>query len=635
VRCSRWRLINTDEMYETDEFTTMPLLANVVVLNGVSLSSNDYVDDIVTGFARMYRFLMNERPNLLATDGPLRLFRQRRIRYLFRGTRVYLTVLNGSFAPEYLSDGADWSIELDILSRAILFGTDNPHARSVLQAELSAMTRIDVPHFTAAADSNDLTDGLAQPIRGYFKQSAYEQAIARLQKLSEADLICQTALIRGAFHAKMARAGEHARLPSQEATTRDDDHAEHTVLSATQCLAQARAIGEEIARRAIHGDDGSVTWIDLSLLRDASRFQLQPVGESLYDGKCGIAFFLSAFDYVTGESSFRDLALCAVQSLREALRTFDDQTMARFSGRIGIGGATGLGSIVYALARISRFLGDETLLQDAQRAAKLISLEYIAQERDSDVMSGTAGALLGLLTLYDATDDPAVLEKARACGDHLLERRAAESGPRAWKSAYAKPLTGFSHGAAGIAYALTRIFAASGDERFLDAAREGIEYERGLFSPAAGNWPDLRPSPDPMRPGFMVSWCHGATGIGLGRLGCLSHLQTAETEREISVALGTTERHGWQGVDHLCCGNFGRSELLLVASERFSSPRLRAAAQKQAAHGLSRAAQAGGFELFSTVPAYSPSLFRGTAGIGFQLLRLAQPERLPSLLLLE
>jgi type 2 lantibiotic biosynthesis protein LanM len=634
VRFTEWRLINTDDMYVADEKRTIPPLGNFPVLRGVPLSSSDYLDDILEGFARSYRFLMAQRPNLLASDGPTSVLRRKRMRYLFRATRVYATVLNESFAPQYLRDGADWSIEMDILSRALLLGANNRHALPVLQAELRALARIDVPHFSAAADSHDLTDGLVQPIRGYFKESAQQQLTTRLQNLSEADLTCQVALIRGAFQAKVARAGEPAVLLSGQSAGSHDDR-EELVLSSARYREQACAIGEEIAQRAIHGDDGSVTWMDFNYLPHADRFQLQPVTDSLYDGRCGIALFLSALDYVTGENRFRDLAVGAVQGIRHGLRTSDSGRLAKLPRRIGIGGATGVGSMVYALVRISRFLGDEALLQDAQRAAELISFELIARDRDFDVMSGTAGAMLALLALYHETSEPLVLDQARACGDHLVERRAAESGPRAWKSAYPRPLTGFSHGAAGIAYALTRMYEASGEGRYLEAALEGVEYERVLFSPAAGNWPDLRPGPDPDQPGFMVSWCHGAAGIGLARLGCLPHLRSAETEREIGVALGTTEQYGCQGVDHLCCGVFGRCELLLVASQTLSRPALRAAAHQQAARSLSRAAQAGGFALFSNVPAaYSPSLFRGTAGIGYQLLRLAEPDRVPSILLL-
>ena len=54
------------------------------------------------------------------------------------------------------------------------------------------------------------------------------------------------------------------------------------------------------------------------------------------------------------------------------------------------------------------------------------------------------------------------------------------------------PLTGYSHGAAGIALALLELAARTGAEGFRSAARGAIDYERSLFSSEAGNWPDLR-----------------------------------------------------------------------------------------------------------------------------------------------
>jgi lantibiotic modifying enzyme len=66
-------------------------------------------------------------------------------------------------------------------------------------------------------------------------------------------------------------------------------------------------------------------------------------------------------------------------------------------------------------------------------------------------------------------------------------------------------------------------------------------------------------------------------------------------------------------------------------------PQLRAAAEQQAAEVVARAAQTGAYRLFANLPrqVWSPSLFVGTAGIGYQLLRLAHPETLPSVLLWE
>jgi lantibiotic modifying enzyme len=83
-------------------------------------------------------------------------------------------------------------------------------------------------------------------------------------------------------------------------------------------------------------------------------------------------------------------------------------------------------------------------------------------------------------------------------------------------------LTGFSHGAAGVAYALLKLFAVTQQEEFLGAACEGIGYERSVFIPDVRNWPDLRKLVQ-VQEGIPISyvsgWCHGATGIGLARLG--------------------------------------------------------------------------------------------------------------------
>src|SRR5262249_43398453 len=137
-----------------------------------------------------------------------------------------------------------------------------------------------------------------------------------------------------------------------------------------------------------------------------------------------------------------------------------------------------------------------------------------------DVIGGAAGGILGLLALAETGANGQALEPAIRCGDHLLEKRTATaSGHQAWKVAWAdRPLTGFGHGAAGIACTLARLGQATGEERFLDAAREAIAYETAVRVGDAGSWPDFRNVPGRQGPAFMNAWCHGAAGIGLGRL---------------------------------------------------------------------------------------------------------------------
>jgi len=115
----------------------------------------------------------------------------------------------------------------------------------------------------------------------------------------------------------------------------------------------------------------------------------------------------------------------------------------------------------------------------------------------------------------------------------------------------------------------------------------------------------------------------------------LGNLETPEIHGEIAIALNTTLKFGLQDIDHPCCGNCGRIELLLVAAQKLSRPELLETAQKQAAWVVARTKQAGAFHLFPNLPkdVYNPSFFQGTAGISYELLRLAYLNILPSVLL--
>lgn len=634
----QWQSVNTDDVHKGFDKIILPSNANEAILNGVALSPNNYIDQLVEGFEQMYRFLIEQRSTLLA-NGFLAKLEAQQVRFILRNTRVYGLVLQKSLAAKFLQNGVDRSIELDILSRAFTHGEHKPKVWSILQSELRAMEQLDIPYFGAKSNSDRLTEGVEQPIEGYFKESSYSQVLKRLRSLNEIDLTQQVEIIQGAFYAKIARkpSTEQTKAANKFSNT-DTDLSNIQLLSAEQLLNSAQAIAQSIEERAIRGADGSVNWIGLSYVPNAERFQLQLLGDSLYDGNCGIALFLAALDLLKGDSQFRDLALGAIQPLRKFLQTADADSAPRFARAIGIGGASGLGSIVYCLVKMSQFLKEAALLEDARCAANLIAPEVIARERQFDVIAGAAGAILGLLALHAETGESAVLDLALACGEHLLAHRVSvEGSPRAWKNLEEKPLTGFSHGAAGIAYALLRLYWATHNCAYKQASVEAIAYERSVFQTSAANWPDFRSfAQQSDGPGFMVSWCHGATGIGLARLGSLEILDTLEVRQDLEVALQTTQKYGLQGVDDLCCGNFGRIEVLLVAAKVLGREELFKTAHHQASVAVTRSEQIGGYQLFGNLPTsvFSPSFFKGTAGIGYELLRLAYPEILPSVLLL-
>ena len=132
---------------------------------------------------------------------------------------------------------------------------------------------------------------------------------------------------------------------------------------------------------------------------------------------CGVALFLAAAERFAPGSGYGELALAAVRPLQSVL----DRRPDRLADTMGIGGASGLGSVAYSLLRVSRLLDEPDLLEE-RRIALLISEERIASDQVLDVIGGAAGTILGLTALYEAVPDREILERAIAAASTCSKR---------------------------------------------------------------------------------------------------------------------------------------------------------------------------------------------------------------------
>lgn len=608
---------------------------NVPITNdGNHLPPAERYEALCAGFTELYQFLLSKRDTLLAPDGPLHLLGRQAVRVSYRANQDYHAHLAKCLEPEYMHDGVARNIELERLWQEPVpveykrwREGNSARWRQVYRAEQQALLQGDLPFFTARADSDVLFADRA--IASCLHQPSFDLLLKRVAQLSESDLRRQVRLIRQALSTDVPSLMRGVTRDKQA----DNDASTGEMPSADALLAPARAIADAIADLAISLDNQAVTWLQPQFLLRSQRRQLQPVRYNTYNGACGIALFLAAFAKITGEARYGTLARAALRPLCRSLRE-DREGLAR---EMGIGGAVGLGSVIYALTSISRFLDDPAFLIAAKEAAHLLRTEYIGRDQALDVIAGSAGTILGLLALYDATRDQNVLDRASACGNHLLQTRTmSKAGCLAWPTLGQTHTTGFSHGTAGIMYALSRLYSITGDHRLLHAAREGLAYEDQAFVSKAGNWAETLNDEEPAFT-YMATWCHGAPGIGLARIGGLPGLDSARIQQDIEIALQTTQRVSIAGPDHLCCGNSGRAEILLEAARKLARPELAGVARRLVSRMVSRAEQNGNFSLDASLPRQVPliGLFQGSSGIGYTLLRMAYPDMVPSVLLWE
>jgi lantibiotic modifying enzyme len=392
-------------------------------------------------------------------------------------------------------------------------------------------------------------------------------------------------------------------------------------LAVTEWLDEALSLEQRLLGQARRTPGDEVIWL-APPRGEGSR--PAPLGWHLYDGVTGVALFLAALEHVEGTRERRTFILPALSPLRRYLK----ELVADPAGGavLDLGGFRGLGGFLYGFLLIGRWIGEPELIAEAAGTAALLTPERIAADEALDVMGGCAGALAALLALDrevpEAVHGLTPLARAVACGERLLDRRAAPAGgPRAWPARGKAPRCGFAHGAAGIACCLARLFERTGDPRFLAAAEEGVAFEYLQYRPEQGNWPVPGSGL-----GFMTSWCNGAPGVALGRLGMLGLSAAGPVERDLRAALETTLAFSHPMGDSLCCGSLGRAEILLRAYEILGEERLLRAAEEIASRTVAGA---------RPDEPVSPSFFKGTAGVGYGLLRLARPSLLPCVLALE
>lgn len=348
----------------------------------------------------------------------------------------------------------------------------------------------------------------------------------------------------------------------------------------------------------------------------------------IYSGQLGVAIFFAAMYKVHGDERYLNLREDAIDHL------FSDNVDEIISS-YNLGCGDGIGSLIYGLSVISE-LTEKPVYEDKSREIALsIPRDEITSSGNVDVLSGVSGLLLSLLRLYEQTGDKELLDKAINCGEHLLTSRYSKWGHEVWDTFWVDDFksfsTGMGHGAAGICYSLYRLHGHCGRDDFRRAADDAILFENVFYSESQQNWKANWTH----IPHYPLWWCYGLPGIGLARLGSLEHVESDLLHRDLKRAKnGLEPTLGIQ--DSICHGTFAQVDFLIELSRREGSEYLQEA-RKVAQKSVRRKRRRGSYRVANggTTELYNPVLFLGTAGIGYTLLRLTAPAKVPSILRFE
>jgi type 2 lantibiotic biosynthesis protein LanM len=631
-----WEDVGTDQARLVRKTSILPGQDNRPRIDEQDVNLLDYRHNIVVGFTKLYTQLEQHREELLA--GPLARFMHDEIRIILRATNFYAKRLFEGTHPDVLGNTLDRECFLDTLWSTV---EAKPSMVAVIAAERRDLHAGDIPLFTTMPDSYDIFASNGERIADFNSERSFDLVKKRLAGFGEQDLRRQTWFIEASLTTTVMN--PHEWSPQNEMLPFVTDRADRE-----QLVNAASLISERLSTLALSNDE-MAHWLGVILIGE-KQWMLLPVSTNLYDGLGGILLFLAYIGTLTENAAYMQMARKALYIVRQDIQALKQRMKA-------VGAFDGWGSFIYLFAHLGSLWSEPELLDEAEEIVELLPA-FIEQDNIFEIMAGTAGCILALASLYQVRPSARIREVALLCGDHLLTHAQTINHGVGWPATIPakQPLTGFSHGVAGIGYSLLVLAEMTGEERFRQTALSAMQYERSVFVPEKQNWPDLRiiendndgsnhtnmetqeseeSVPETASsPRCMLAWCHGAPGIGLARLGSLQYVDDADMRVEIEAALQTTLAHGF-GMNHsLCHGDLGSLETVFMAARVLGDARYEQEAERLIAAILGSINTHG---WLTGIPFYveTPGLMTGLAGIGYELLRMAYPDRVPSILLLE
>ena len=600
-RHSVWRNLGTDQLAIDLQYGRTLGLENRPILNGEQVSAEGHIDYVIEGIRAMGEWTMRNRSVLLQDAGPLEAFSNVEVRYLFRFSQVYERWRARTLDPDCLGDGAERSIRLDIASQKMR-GPNPSHLLSIARVERESLFRLDVPRFSAKTSSKSLDLPNGDILKNVFDEPSYCSLISGISNLTPSIVDNQVLLAQGALTARFL--GHTA-----SSTSSVKSNTGHETFDDAYLLTKVRSIADELRRGAIFGRDGTATWIGVEYLPLYKTFQFQPLSETLFGGRSGVALFLAAVASITRDDACRAVATAAAKSIVPSL------IENRLSERRNRGGYTGLGSVIYALGKLAVLLESEELLVSATRLTDEVC-GVNPDENRFDIATGCAGLILALLQLYSVSTKSSHLQLASAWGDHLLKHRNPSSK-------FTETDLNFAYGALGIGYSLLRLFEVTKDPKWLEPGLALANQEEGAHMSAEGivtSKVDLKQCALE-RGGFS----------GYGKIACTSlaipnrifELQPAEFIGSVLPA-GLT--------DDLGCSNLAIADSIATLKKQGDSQFLTRLSRELAIRSIAKMGTGGNTP---TSIRFQPGLFHGLSGIGYAILRTLEPKAIGSPMLLK
>ncbi|MBE7099295.1 type 2 lanthipeptide synthetase LanM family protein [Bacillus cereus] len=592
--------INSDEMkYDFADFTIKGS-NNLPFLEDGSFEKTDYKyyeQEIVEGFKNICGIILENKAQLIGKGGIISQFKGVWVRNIFRDTSMYAKILQHTLHPDFMRDMLDrekvfenmWSFPFN--------------KRELIDSECNDMLINDIPIFFNTTNNKDVINSRNKVIKDFHLNEPFEFLLKKIKRLNKDEINKQVSIIKLSFedynyidninirNGKMFMVNQNVEnLPNKN----------------FDYLKEAKKIADHIISEALREDD-EIIWMTINKEGDKN-WNVGPIREDFYDGIAGIYLLLYTLYEETKEEKYGIYSDAILKSASANERFFENA------------GLTGYPAFLYAFSLIN------PKYKPGSQLSKLIETYYntldkfIDNNTEIDYLNGVTGIINGLIKIYENKNEIRFITLAIKYTEFLLGKLDAAKIPG-----------GFSHGASSYALTLFRIWNITKTKKYFNKAKELLDYEQSLLKTENEGWVDLRYSDKKSN----NSWCNGAAGIGISRLEIQKiYNKNPKLVKEINMAEKILLKSKMMDNDCFCHGNMGTIEFFMKFFEISKEEKYKNISMQIMDNVLANKEVNSSFKLRNLEGYPAIGLFTGEAGIAYQLLRINNPQRVPSILFL-
>lgn len=597
--------------------------------------NSEFLPFLIKGFCIQYDYILKNKEsikNIILQNFPL----LRKLRVLFHATNIYSQVRTESLVPEsYKEDKHIYEIIKEFVSH---FYTDgyNVDKEILCQSIHNQLVSFDIPYFYFNLSNKKLMDGHEKTLSDW-DFSPLDTIINRIDNFSEDDLNLQLRIINLScsfafdYFNNTIENSSIDKLPIVNKQRKD--------ISKERYLEAAIKVGDYLIKNAIT-EKNEINWV--SKVRETNGlYSISLLNYDLYDGLSGICLFYIQLYRITKKYKYKKTFEKIYNELKLTIQNQQNSNYyynlpKEIEENYPISPYTFPTSFIYLTLQDEDLKTKENWIIIGSIIDNLSTLT--TKTNQNDYLLGKFG-LLDFLISTKKDFPAALLDKAESL-IHILKKEIFKSAEHKEDQMYwpmydgnkTKESGGFAHGSSSTSYVLSKL--SKSNKKILESSILSLNHDRSFFNTEIRGWIDNREESNTYND--PVSWCHGSSGIILGRLLMEEFYTDSSFINEYEIAKKNIIEKGLHANECVCHGSLGNMEILFALSTRVED----IDTKNNIVHYLNilsekiidnisviRNGVEGDTEILG--------LFTGLTGTAYQLLRFYDWENTPSILCLE